>query len=78
MLPSTVTSTSQFLCVQDVVQRLESTLMHWIRQIREVVNQQDDSDLQEHAGPLAELHFWRARDLNLSGILEQLDGPGWY
>eukprot|EP00884_Botryococcus_braunii_P014228 jgi/Botrbrau1/22806/Bobra.0132s0131.1 len=61
---------------KDVVQRLESRLMHWTRQVREVLNQQDDSEMAERADPLAELHFWRTRDQDLSGITQQLDGAG--
>ncbi len=29
---------------KDLVQRLESTILHWTRQIKEVVNQQDAQD----------------------------------
>lgn len=29
---------------KDLVQRLESTVIHWTRQIKEVVNQQDSLD----------------------------------
>ncbi len=29
---------------KDLVQRLESTIIHWTRQIKEVVNQQDSLD----------------------------------
>ncbi|KAK9823872.1 hypothetical protein WJX72_006072 [[Myrmecia] bisecta] len=61
---------------KDLVQRLESTIIHWTRQIKEVVNQQDDSDLAEHAGPLDEIQFWRSRDVDLSGIRDQLDDTG--
>jgi hypothetical protein len=32
---------------KDLVQRLESTLIHWTRQIKEVVNRQDDGDETE-------------------------------
>eukprot|EP00966_Prymnesium_polylepis_P244967 5666329-Prymnesium_polylepis.1 len=39
---------------KDLVQRLESTLIHWTRQIKEVVNRQDDGEDAEDAGPLAE------------------------
>ena len=58
---------------KDLVQRLETTLIHWTRQIKEVVNHQDNSELGEDAGPLAEIEFWRARSIDLSGIRSQLD-----
>ena len=61
---------------KDLVQRLESTLIHWTRQIKEVVNNQDNSELGEDAGPLAEIDFWRSRSVDLGGIREQLDQPG--
>ena len=61
---------------KDLVQRLESTLIHWTRQIKEVVNNQDNGELGEDAGPLAEIEFWRSRSVDLSGIREQLDEPG--
>ena len=48
---------------KDLVQRLESTLIHWTRQIKEVVNRQDDGEDAEDAGPLAEVHFWSSRTI---------------
>jgi len=60
---------------KDLVQRLESTLIHWTRQIKEVVNNQDNSEHAEDAGPLAEIQFWRSRAVDLSGIREQLQRP---
>eukprot|EP00741_Cyanophora_paradoxa_P024938 tig00000056_g24072.t1 len=61
---------------KDLVQRLESTLIHWTRQIKEVVNNQDNSEQGEDGGPLAEIAFWRSRTIDLSGIREQLGQPG--
>ena len=42
---------------KDRVQRLESTVIHWTRQIKEVVNNQDNNATQnvETAGPLEEI-----------------------
>ena len=61
---------------KDLVHRLESTLIHWTRQIKEVVNTQDNAELGEDSGPLAEIEFWRSRSVDLSGIRAQLDHPG--
>eukprot|EP00163_Fabomonas_tropica_P002875 TRINITY_DN1232_c0_g1_i1.p1 TRINITY_DN1232_c0_g1~~TRINITY_DN1232_c0_g1_i1.p1 ORF type:complete len:4516 (+),score=1594.38 TRINITY_DN1232_c0_g1_i1:127-13674(+) len=61
---------------KDLVQRLESALIHWTRQIKEVVSNQENSVRDENAGPLDEVEFWRSRCLDLSGIREQLDRPG--
>jgi dynein heavy chain, axonemal len=59
---------------KDLVQRLESTIIHWTRQIKEVVNRQDCLEVdQESSGPLAEIDFWRSRSVDLSGIRNQLD-----
>ena len=60
---------------KDLVQRLETTLIHWTRQIKEVVNRQDDGEDAEDAGPLAEVQFWSSRTIDLSGIDSQLKRP---
>ena len=44
---------------KDLVQRLETTVIHWTRQIKEVVNNQDMSHSAESSGPLQEIEFWR-------------------
>lgn len=64
-------------CVRDkdLVQRLETTLIHWTRQIKEVLTGSDasHSDAQnEDKGPLAEIEYWRSRSLDLTSISEQL------
>jgi dynein heavy chain len=62
---------------KDQVQRLESTVIHWTRQIQEVVNNQEaGGDSSDDAGPLAEIQFWMDRTTDLSGIREQLEMPG--
>lgn len=61
---------------KDLVQRLESTVIHWTRQIKEVVNNEDNSHNAETAGPLDEINFWRSRTIDLSGISEQLNRAG--
>ena len=60
---------------KDVVQRLESLLVHWTRQIKEVVNNQHTSETTENSGPLEEIQFWRSRCDDLSGISDQLNRP---
>ena len=54
---------------------LESTVIHWTRQIKEVVNNQDSVHNTATAGPLEEIAFWRFRTIDLSGITEQLGAP---
>ena len=61
---------------KDLVQRLESSLIHWTRQIKEVVNNQGNSENAENSGPLAEIQFWRSRTVDLSGIKTQLTQEG--
>ncbi|KNC97489.1 uncharacterized protein SPPG_07404 [Spizellomyces punctatus DAOM BR117] len=59
--------------MKDVVQRLESLVVHWTRQIKEVVNNQHASETTENSGPIEEIQFWRSRCDDLSGISEQLN-----
>jgi dynein heavy chain len=60
---------------KDLVQRLESTLIHWTKQIRDVVNEHDLQRENENAGPLDEIHHWKLRTVNLSRINDQLSKP---
>ena len=53
---------------KDLVQRLESTVIHWTRQIKEVVTAQEASThTADTSGPLDEIEFWRRRTVDLSG-----------
>ena len=61
---------------KDYVQRLESCIIHWTRQIKEVVSNVDYSHHGEASGPLEEVEFWRMRTLDLSGIRQQLEREG--
>jgi dynein heavy chain len=56
-----------------LTQRLETTLMYWTRQIANVLNKQDCSDMGQRAGPLVEIEFWRSRSADLNGISAQLE-----
>ena len=57
---------------KDLVQQLDSIVIHWTRQIKEVVNNHDNAYNAEISGPLEEIDFWRSRTVDLSGISEQL------
>ena len=61
---------------KDQVHRLDSTIIHWTRQIQDVINSQDSGDNSEDAGPLSQIQFWKSRTVDLSGIREQLTRPG--
>lgn len=58
---------------KDVVQRLEALLVHWTRQIKEVLNSQHNTESNESSGPLEEIEFWRRRCEDLSGISNQIN-----
>jgi dynein heavy chain len=63
---------------KDLIQRLEATCIHWTRQIKEVVSNQDgaSSSAGESGGPLDEINFYMSRCQDLSGITSQLKAPG--
>ncbi|XP_028810290.1 dynein heavy chain 2, axonemal isoform X2 [Denticeps clupeoides] len=61
---------------KDLVQRLEMVMIHWTRQIRDVLNAQETVEMGDSLGPLAELAFWKSRCSDLSGISQQLQKPG--
>jgi dynein heavy chain len=68
-----ITSTAEAARSKDLVQRLEALLVHWTRQIKEVVNNQHTSEAADNSGPLEEVQFWRSRCDDLSGISKQLN-----
>ncbi|XP_077988088.1 dynein axonemal heavy chain 2-like [Glandiceps talaboti] len=61
---------------KELVQRLETAMVHWTRQIKEVLANQDAFETAENSGPLEEIEFWRMRCEDLSGISEQLGKDG--
>ncbi|XP_018428368.1 PREDICTED: dynein heavy chain 2, axonemal [Nanorana parkeri] len=61
---------------KELVQRLETAMVHWTRQIKEVLSAQEAVEMGESSGPLEEIEFWRERCTDLSGIGKQLDKPG--
>ncbi|XP_053319883.1 dynein axonemal heavy chain 2 [Spea bombifrons] len=61
---------------KELVQRLETAMVHWTRQIKEVLSAQEAVEMGESSGPLEEIEFWRSRCMDLSGISQQLDKPG--
>ena len=58
---------------KDLVQRLESMILHWTKQIKNVVLSQDSHQEDENAGPLEEISYWKDRQYNLSRIHNQLE-----
>ncbi|XP_045081518.1 dynein axonemal heavy chain 2 isoform X2 [Coregonus clupeaformis] len=61
---------------KELVQRLEMVMIHWTRQIKEVLNAQETVETGDSSGPLEEISFWRSRCADLSGISQQLQKPG--
>ena len=51
-------------------------MIHWTRQIKELLNNQDTNETSENSGPLEEITFWRGRCNDLLGISDQLVKPG--
>ncbi|KAK9909936.1 hypothetical protein WJX75_009720 [Coccomyxa subellipsoidea] len=58
-----------------LVQRMESILLHWTRQVKHVVSQQGEGESARGTGPLAEIQSWHRRGDDLAGICAQLDSP---
>ncbi|CAL8125661.1 unnamed protein product [Orchesella dallaii] len=56
---------------KDLCARLESAMVHWIRQIRNATATFSE-DTEDWAGPLEEIAFWRARSSDLAGLTEQV------
>ncbi|XP_043393066.1 dynein axonemal heavy chain 2 isoform X2 [Chelonia mydas] len=59
-----------------LVQRLETSMIHWTRQIKEVLRAQEAGESRESTGPLEEIEFWRNRCTDLSEISKQLCRQG--
>ncbi len=58
---------------KDMVQIIESIVIHWTRQIKDVVNNAESGNT-EISGPLDEIDFWKGRAQDLLGIQEQIQG----
>ncbi|XP_048373762.1 dynein axonemal heavy chain 2 [Sphaerodactylus townsendi] len=59
-----------------LVRRLETSMIHWTRQIKEVLRAQEAIESRESSGPLEEIEFWRNRCTDLSEISKQLCKQG--
>jgi dynein heavy chain, axonemal len=74
-LPSIDTSISLAAAAKDkeLLQLLETCVIHATRQVKDVLNKQDDLSHSDGGGPLAEIDFWRLRSADLTHICSQLD-----
>ncbi|NP_001406856.1 dynein axonemal heavy chain 2 isoform 1 [Mus musculus] len=61
---------------KELVQRLETSMIHWTRQIKEVLSAQESVETGENLGPLEEIEFWHNRCMDLSSISKQLVKKG--
>ncbi|XP_059574595.1 dynein axonemal heavy chain 2 isoform X3 [Alligator mississippiensis] len=59
-----------------LIQRLETSMIHWTRQIKEVLRAQEAVESRESTGPLEEIAFWKNRCGDLSEISKQLSKQG--
>ena len=60
---------------KELVQLLETCVIHATRQVKDMLNRQDDHSHSDSGGPLDEIEFWRERSEDLSRIREQMDSP---
>jgi dynein heavy chain len=72
--PNDVTS-SEKTSSKDKAQLLEGAIVHWTRQIKNVLKQDPESALKNgnHPDPLTEVHFWKCKSENLNSICQQLN-----
>lgn len=58
---------------RDLLQRLESIVIGWTRQIKELVSSQDSPNAKTIETPLDEINYWERRTNNLKILTERLD-----
>jgi dynein heavy chain len=46
---------------------ISAAMIHWARQIKEVLTTQDAFEMAENSGPLDEIQFWKDRCSDLTG-----------
>ena len=51
-------------------------VIHWTRQIKELLTSQENLDTTVSSGPLEEIEFWRSRCKDFTYVTQQLDQPG--
>ena len=57
---------------QDLLQRLETTVIFWTRQIKELVSNQDVNNQGDSNTPLDEIKHWEDRNNNLKVVSQRL------
>ncbi|XP_027143976.1 dynein heavy chain 2, axonemal isoform X2 [Larimichthys crocea] len=59
-----------------LVQRMETVMIHWTDQIKELLNDQEIMNTRDKCGPLQEIELWKSRSVKLVDISKQLQKPG--
>jgi dynein heavy chain len=57
---------------KDLLQRLESTVIQWTRQIKDLVSNQDSPSGHSDDSPLDEIAYWKKRTANLNVLNQRL------
>lgn len=57
---------------KDLLQRLESTVIYWTRQIKELVSNQDSPATNQIESPIEEIGYWKRRTANLVVLTQRL------
>lgn len=72
--PNDVTS-SEKTSSKDKSQLLEQAIVHWTKQIKNVLKQDPESALKngKHPDPLTEIDFWKNKSENLNSVCQQLN-----
>jgi len=60
---------------KDLMQRLETTVIFWTRQIKELVSNQDVGNQGDNNTPLDEIKHWEDRNSNLESMATRLKDP---
>lgn len=71
----TITDVDTAVKDKDLLQRLESTVIYWTRQIKELVSNQDAQASMENSSPLDEIKHWNDRYVNLKLMMTRLSEP---
>jgi len=69
----TITDVDTAVKDKDLLQRLESTVIYWTRQIKELVSNQDAQASMENSSPLDEIKHWNDRNANLKMLTTRLE-----
>lgn len=69
-------SIQEMLADRDLIQRLETTVIRWTRQVKDILNTSHADDGTHIELPTDELNFWEQRCHDMSGISQQLNKDG--